>query len=62
MIAHTSFNYIGEEALLNNDYKPDFSAKVVGQARLLRITREQYLKALASLAQMNRKTVLRKNM
>jgi len=62
MISHTSFNYIGEEALLDNDYKPDFSAKVVGQARLLRITREQYLKALASLAQMKKKTVLRKNM
>jgi len=29
MIAQSSFNYMGVEALSKQDYKPDFSAKVI---------------------------------
>ena len=39
MISQSSFNYLGAEALVRDDYRPDFSAKVVDQARILRITR-----------------------
>lgn len=42
MISQTSFNYIGVDALINDDYKPDFSAKVIGKARILKITRKLY--------------------
>jgi len=39
MITQSSFNYLGSEALVRDDYRPDFSAKVVGQARILKINR-----------------------
>jgi len=42
MINQTSFNVMGVEALTNDDYIPDFSAKVIDSARMLRITRKQY--------------------
>ena len=47
----TAFNYIGEDALIRDDYKPDFSAKVIDSARLLRISRRQYRIAISSLEQ-----------
>ena len=39
MITQSSFNYLGAEALTREDYKPDFSAKVIEKARILRISR-----------------------
>ena len=41
-ISQTSFNYMGMRALQNDDYRPDFSAKVIENARLLKVTRKQY--------------------
>jgi len=41
-----SFSSVGGKALLEQDYKPDFSAKVVEQARLMKITRSLYLQYL----------------
>jgi CRP-like cAMP-binding protein len=40
------YNYLGLEALTQKDYRPDFSAKVINQARLLKIRREDYQKYL----------------
>ena len=37
---------MGVEALLHDEYVADFSAKVVGEARVLKITRDQYIDAL----------------
>lgn len=42
-----AFNYMGIECLLNDDYIPDFSAKIIGKAKLLKITREDYRKCMA---------------
>ena len=36
------FNYMGEQCITNDDYVPDFSAKVVGKTRLLMITKQAY--------------------
>jgi len=47
MIMQSSFNYLGADALIRDDYKPDFSAKVINAARILRITRTQYRKAIS---------------
>ena len=41
-----SFSSIGAKALIDEDYKPDFSAKVLGEARLLCITRTMYVEYL----------------
>ena len=51
MITQSSFNYLGDQALTRDDFKPDFSAKVVENSRILRITREKYREALSSLQQ-----------
>ena len=51
MISQSAFNYLGTEALTRDDYRPDFSAKVIDQARLLKITRSQYRQAISSLQQ-----------
>lgn len=42
------FNYLGIDALVKpaQEYLPDFSAKVINKARLLKITRDQYQKML----------------
>lgn len=37
-----NFNYMGSECLINDNYIPDFSAKVIGNAKLLQISREDY--------------------
>ena len=39
MITQSAFNYLGQDALTRDDYTPDFSAKVIGKARILKITR-----------------------
>jgi hypothetical protein len=41
------FNYMGVECLTNDNYVPDFSAKVIGKTKLLKISRVEYRKALA---------------
>ena len=51
MITQSSFNYLGQEALVRDDYRPDFSAKVMGQARILKITRQQYRLAISMIQQ-----------
>ena len=42
MITQSAFNYLGAESLSRDDYRPDFSAKVMESARILRITRTKY--------------------
>lgn len=51
MIMQSSFNYLGADSLIRDDYKPDFSAKVIDHARVLRITRSQYRKAISNISQ-----------
>ena len=47
MIKLGPFNYLGLEALTSpQEYMPDFSAKVINKARLLRIRRKDYLRVL----------------
>lgn len=41
-----SFSSLGSKALLEEEYKPDFSARVIGEAKLLKITRAKYLNYL----------------
>jgi CRP-like cAMP-binding protein len=36
------FNYLGVDALLKEEYLPDFSAKIINKARLLRIKKSDY--------------------
>mmetsp|Transcript_47293 Transcript_47293/g.34578 ORF Transcript_47293/g.34578 Transcript_47293/m.34578 type:complete len:132 (+) Transcript_47293:1174-1569(+) len=42
----SSFNFLGSEALTNDRYAPDFSAKAIEKTRLIRIKRLDYRKAL----------------
>ena len=51
MITQSAFNYLGAESLSRDDYRPDFSAKVMESARILRITRTKYRKAISSIQQ-----------
>jgi len=44
-----SFNHMGSENLMNESYVPDFSAKVIGQAKLLQISRSDYRTKLANV-------------
>lgn len=44
-----AFNYMGIDCLTNDAYKPDFSAKIVGKAKLLKISRDDYRRAMAHL-------------
>lgn len=44
-----AFNFMGVEALTNDKYVPDFSAKIIGKAKLLKITRADYRKKLADI-------------
>ena len=41
-----AFNYMGVECLTTDNYTPDFSAKIIGRAKLLKITRQDYIKSL----------------
>jgi hypothetical protein len=41
------FNFMGTECLTNDYYKPDFSAKVIGKAKLLKVNRIDYRKAVS---------------
>ena len=44
-----NFNYMGSECLTNDNYIPDFSAKVIGNAKLLQISREDYRQAISHI-------------
>lgn len=43
------FNYMGVDCLINDSYVPDFSAKVLGKTKLLKISREEYRKAMGHI-------------
>jgi hypothetical protein len=43
------FNYMGVDCLTHDNYVPDFSAKVLGKAKLLKITRAEYRKSLGHI-------------
>ena len=47
LLEQQPFNYMGTECLTNDNYVPDFSAKVVGKAKLLKISRQDYRRSLA---------------
>ena len=44
LVEQGAFNYMGVDCLTNDNYVPDFSAKVIGKAKLLKITRQEYRK------------------
>ena len=44
-----AFNYMGVEAITNDHFIPDFSAKIIGKAKLLKISRDDYRKKLAEM-------------
>ena len=48
MVKLGPFNYLGVDSLIKEagTYVPDFSAKVINKARVLRITRSQYEKVV----------------
>lgn len=47
-----AFNFMGIESITNDNYVPDFSAKIIGKAKLLKITRADYRKKLADIRNM----------
>ncbi len=48
------FNFLGVDAILNEHYKPDFSAKVINKAKILKITRTKYMKAISNIKNFQR--------
>lgn len=42
-----AFNYMGIDCILNDNYVPDFSAKIIGKAKLLKISREDYRRCMS---------------
>ena len=44
----TEFSCMGVDSLERDDYRPDFSAKVIGEATVLQIKREDYRKMISS--------------
>ena len=40
---------MGVDCLTNDAYLPDFSAKCIGEVKLLKISRQEYRKALAQV-------------
>jgi len=49
----STFNYFGVESLVNDTYTADFTASVQGYARLLRIKRLDYRKAVSDKRNFN---------
>lgn len=45
------YNFLGVETLTNKEFIPDFSAKVINNARLLRITYHDYQTCLKKIKQ-----------
>jgi len=54
LVEQTTFNYLGADSLINDQYNPDFSAKVIDKARLLKINRLAYRKAISSIVNFQR--------
>ena len=54
LVEQTTFNFLGADALINDQYNPDFSAKVIDKARLLKIDRLAYRKAISSIVNFQR--------
>lgn len=46
LLDQNAFNFMGVECLMNDNYVPDFTAKCIGEVKLLKITREDYRRAL----------------
>ena len=40
---------MGVESITNDNYVPDFSAKIIGKAKLLKISRADYRKKIADI-------------
>jgi hypothetical protein len=49
LLEQGAFNFMGVECLGNDHYVPDFSAKIIGKTKLLKITREDYRKCLTHI-------------
>lgn len=49
-----AFNYLGADALLQSDYVPDFSAKVINYAKLLKIKRIDYMSTISHIINFDR--------
>lgn len=49
----STFSYFGLDGLLTDSYTPDFTAKVSKYARVLKVKRIDYLKAISSLENFN---------
>ena len=47
MLDQGPFNYMGVECLTNDNYIPDFSAKIIGKAKLLKISRADYRNSMS---------------
>lgn len=45
MVEKGTFEFIGEQCLTDPEYIPDYSCKVLGNSKILRISRDDYLKA-----------------
>lgn len=50
----SSFGFFGVDALLNDSYKPDFSAKAITRTRVLKINRIDYRKAISNVKNLPR--------
>lgn len=50
-----AFNYMGVECLTNDNYVPDFSAKIIGKAKLLKIKRVDYKKQASNIHNLDSK-------
>lgn len=46
-ITLSTFNYFAQDALLNDNYVPDFTANVSSYARILRINAVNYRRAIS---------------
>lgn len=40
-----TFEFLGEKCLTDSQYMPDYSCKVLGTTKLLRVSRDDYLKS-----------------
>lgn len=49
LVQLSTFSYFGLDSLLNDQYIPDFTARVAKYARLLKIKRIDYMRAIASV-------------
>ena len=49
----STFSYFGLDSLLNDNYSPDFTAQVTKYARVLKMKRIDYLKAVSSMDNIN---------